>query len=117
MTTPITLDSNAAPPANAANQQKRIHDAAQQFEALMVGEMLKAARDSSSDGWLGSGGSTGDDSAMDMAQSQFANALASGGGLGLASVIERAMTPYHAAAQNTSQSVDSSSKLSSHSQR
>jgi Rod binding domain-containing protein len=57
-----------------------------------VGEMLKSAREAGSDGWLGSGESTGDDSAMDMAESQLANALAASGGLGLASTIERAMS-------------------------
>ncbi len=77
----------------------RLHKAAQEFEALLVGEMLKSARESGSDGWLGSGESTGDDSAMDMAESQLANALASSGGLGLANTIERAMAKP--SAQNT----------------
>src|SRR5689334_7708714 len=69
----------------------RLHRAAQEFEALLVGEMLKSARESGSDGWLGSGEDTGADSAMDMAESQLANALASSGGLGLSKTIERAM--------------------------
>jgi peptidoglycan hydrolase FlgJ len=69
----------------------RLHKAAQEFEALLVGEMLKSARESGSGGWLGSGESTGDDSAMDMAESQLANALAGSGGLGLAKTIEQAM--------------------------
>lgn len=70
----------------------RLHKAAQEFEALLVGEMLKSARESGSEGWLGSGETTGDDSAMDMAESQLANALASSGGLGLAKTIEQAMS-------------------------
>jgi flagellar protein FlgJ len=73
-------------------EDSRLHKAAQEFEALLVGEMLKSAREAGSDGWLGSGESTGDDSAMDMAESQLANALAGSGGLGLASTIERAMS-------------------------
>ncbi len=75
---------------------KRIHDAAQQFESLMIGEMLKSVRENSSSGWMGSGDSTGDDSAMGMAEAQFANALTAGGGLGLSKMIERSLTSQNA---------------------
>ncbi len=73
---------------------KKIHDAAQQFESLMIGEMLKSVRENSSSGWLGSGddNDSGGDSAIGMAESQFANALALGGGLGLSKMIERSVT-------------------------
>jgi len=70
----------------------KLHDAAQQFEALMIGEMLKTTRESGSDGWLGSGESTGDDSAMGMAESELSRALATSGGMGLSKVIEREMS-------------------------
>jgi len=56
----------------------------------MIGEMMKSVRDDS-DGWMGSGGSTGDDTAMDMAQSQFAHSLATSGGLGLTKMIEQSV--------------------------
>jgi Rod binding domain-containing protein len=71
----------------------KLHNAAQQFEALMMEEMLKVTRETSSEGWLGSGDGTGDDSAMDMAQSQLAQALSSHGGLGLAKIIEQRLGP------------------------
>ncbi len=89
----------------------RLHTAAQQFEALLVGEMLKSARESGSDGWLGSGESTGDDSAMDMAESQLANALSNSGGLGLAKVIERSMAK--ASGQKTTETQPANSTASS----
>lgn len=85
----------------------KIHDAAQQFEALMIGEMLKSVRESSSDGWLGSGDSDASDSAQSMAETQFASALASGGGIGLAKMIERNLTK-EASAQNVTATPDSS---------
>jgi Rod binding domain-containing protein len=69
----------------------KLHEAAQQFEALMLGEVLKTVRSGGSDGWLGSGDGTGDDSAMDMAQNELANVLASSGGFGLAHMIEQKM--------------------------
>ncbi len=102
------IQSVAAPSSN------KLHSAAQQFEALLVGEMLKSARESGSDGWLGSSESTGDDSAMEMAESQLANALSSGGGLGLAKVIERSMTlaSVHIP-QNTAETQRANSPVSS----
>jgi peptidoglycan hydrolase FlgJ len=88
------LPSNgfSAAPNTSGAQPDRLHKAAQEFEALLVGEMLKSARESGSYGWLGSGEGTGDDSAMYMAESQLANALTSSGGLGLAASIERSMS-------------------------
>jgi peptidoglycan hydrolase FlgJ len=84
MTRPQAPDQTA-PPSPA-----RLHDVAQQFEALLIGEMLKsireAAKDSSADGDDDS--DAGGDSAMDMAQTQFAQAIAQQGGLGLSHLIE-----------------------------
>ena len=105
--------SASAAPASVDPKTKKIHNAAQQFEALMVGEMLKSARESDSDGWLGSGGSTGDDSAMDMAESQFSNALAKSGGLGLAKMIESSMSRVNDKSQNVAQSPYAASLRSS----
>ncbi|HEX4167535.1 MAG TPA: hypothetical protein VHZ55_18875 [Bryobacteraceae bacterium] len=85
----LAYGSDISPTADKAT---KIHKAAQQFESLMVGEMLKSVREDSSDGWMGGGESTGDDSAMSMAESQLANALSQNGGLGLSSVIERSLT-------------------------
>jgi flagellar protein FlgJ len=97
------LDATASVLSGAAELiQKRpakIHDAAQQFEALMIGEMLKSVRESSSDGWLGSGEGEASDSAEAMAETQLASALAAGGGIGLARMIERNLTKA-ASAQN-----------------
>ncbi len=73
------------------SKPSKLHDAAQQFEALVIGEMMRSQREAGSEGWLGSGDGAGDDSAMDMAEAQFSNALAAGGGLGLAKMIEKTM--------------------------
>ncbi len=66
---------------------KKIADAAKQFEALMIGQVLKIARESSSDGWLGSGEDSSSETGMDMAQEFFGQALANGGGLGIAKMV------------------------------
>jgi Rod binding domain-containing protein len=74
----------------ATPSPEKLHSIAQQFEALLIGEMLKttreAAKDSSADGDGDS--DSGGDSAMDMAQTQFAQSLAMQGGLGLSHLIE-----------------------------
>jgi peptidoglycan hydrolase FlgJ len=62
----------------------KINDAAQQFEALLLDQILKAARPSG--GWMGSSDSSAD-CAMDYAQQQFAIEMSKQGGLGLAKLI------------------------------
>jgi flagellar protein FlgJ len=70
----------------------KVHQAAQQFESLLIGEMLKSAREAGGSGWLGAGD---DDQAgaigMEMAEQQFANMLAANGGLGLARMVENSL--------------------------
>jgi len=62
-------------------------DAARQFESLLIAEMLKSMREASGSGWLGTGEDAAGDSAMALAQEQFAQALAQSGGLGLSKLI------------------------------
>ena len=74
-----------------ASDKVKLHAAGQQFEALMIGEMLKSVREESSSGWLGSGETSESQSASDFAEAQFAQALASSGGLGLYKMIEQSV--------------------------
>ncbi len=92
----------------------KIHAAAQQFEALLIGEMLKSAREGQSGGWLGSGEDTGDETGIEMAESQFSTALAKSGGLGLAKMIEGAMAKANREpAQKTAETPQTDSGVSS----
>lgn len=72
--------SSAHPPDSPA----RIRDAAQQFEALLLSQILRAARGSG--GWM-SGGGASSDCALEYAEQQFATVMARQGGLGLANLI------------------------------
>ncbi len=67
----------------------KIHKAAEDFEALMIGEMLKTARETGSEGWMGSGDGAANSSAMGLGETQLALAIARGGGFGLAQMIEK----------------------------
>ncbi len=76
----------AAAGSKPADSPERVKNAAQQFEALLIGQMLKAAAASDSDS--DPAGCT----ALQMAQEQLAAAIAARGGLGLAGLIEKSLS-------------------------
>lgn len=82
-----SLHSSATVAAPEAGKPKDAADAARQFEALMIGEMLRSAREAESDEEKDSTGST----MLDMADQQFAKMLADHGGLGLATMIAKSL--------------------------
>jgi Rod binding domain-containing protein len=71
----------------AKTSAAEVRDAARQFESLLLSELLKSVREASGSGWLGTGEDAAGDSAMGLAQEQFAQALAQSGGLGLSKLI------------------------------
>ena len=76
------------------NSQKdspeKIHDAAQQFEALLIGQMMKSMHDAEG-GWLGTGEDESGSTAMEYADESFAQAMAKSGGLGVASMVSKGL--------------------------
>lgn len=74
-------------PVSAPNKGEKLAKAAKDFEALMIGEVLKAAHQSSDGGWLGAGEDQSGGLAVEMAEQQFAQALSAGGGLGIAKLL------------------------------
>jgi len=73
-------------PSRPKDDPARVKDAARQFEALLIGQMLKGMRDSEG-GWMGTGDDQSMSSAMEYAQEMFAQSLSAGGGLGLAKIV------------------------------
>jgi len=69
---------------------EKIEHAAKQFESLLIGQMLKSMHESGNKGWLGEEDESSD-CAMEMAQEQFAQAIANGGGLGLSRMIMQSL--------------------------
>jgi len=83
MTTgPVAGPSTARP----ASQAKQIADAAKQFEALLIGQMLKSAHGPDGEGLMGTEDEPGS-ALLDMSAEQFAQTLANQGGLGLAKMV------------------------------
>lgn len=69
----------AAGQAAAGRDERKVRDAAQQFEALLIAQLLRTARESC--------GEESSDAAFGYAEEQFAAVIAKQGGLGLADVI------------------------------
>lgn len=89
---PIALGTEApAGLSRGKDDPEKIHQAAQQFESLLIAQILKTAHEES-EGWLGTGEDQTASSAMAIAEEQFAQALSLRGGLGLAALIERGLT-------------------------
>ena len=68
----------------------KIKDAARQFEALLIGQMVKAMQPEDGS-WLG-GEDSSSSAAMEYGQEVFAQALSANGGLGLASLVAKGLT-------------------------
>ncbi len=90
---PLSVASvSAEQQSSSTPNPKKLSEAAKQFEALMISQMMKSVRDSSDSGWLSDGDEAGEDSSTGMAEEQFAQAMASSGGLGLAQMVIKTMS-------------------------
>ena len=83
-TSDVAVQENAP---RKTNDPDKVRDAAQQFEALLIGQMLKGARESGTS-WLGTEADAASESAVEMAEQEFAKALSSQGGFGVARLVE-----------------------------
>ena len=93
-------------PSSAKRSPEAFRAAAEQFEALLLGQMLRSMREAGGCGWLGTGEQEAALSLMEMAEQCLAAALASQGGFGLARLVEQALaageTPIEEAGAITS---------------
>ena len=93
------VSSSASPtpsparPPDKKDTPEKILDAAQQFEALLLAQMLRTIRESGK-GWMGGDESATCDTATEFAEQQFAVVLAHQGGLGLAHLIAQGIEPH-----------------------
>jgi len=76
--------------AGQADTPGKILGVAKQFEALMIGQMLKSSREASGGGWLGNEDNQDDQTGslvMEMAEQGLSQAIAAHGGLGIAKMV------------------------------
>lgn len=81
-----------APAPEGPTSPEKIEHAAKQFESLLIGQILKSMHEAGSSGWMGAGEDQSGESAMELAEEQFAQALASRGGFGLSRLIIQGLT-------------------------
>jgi Rod binding domain-containing protein len=102
-TSSLGLGLSILPPGVSAktvsNQQSGKRDtpeaiakAASQFEALLIGQFLKSAREASGSGWMGTDSEDADAGMIELAEQQLSQALATRGGLGLAKLVTEGLT-------------------------
>jgi Rod binding domain-containing protein len=89
---PQALAASAASPVapRPKDDPAKVLGAAKQFEALLIGQMMKSMQDSEG-GWLGTGDDDSASSAMEYGQEIFAQAMAASGGLGLSTLIAKGL--------------------------
>jgi Rod binding domain-containing protein len=85
-----TLAQPLAVAARTPDSPARIRDAAQQFEALLIAQLLRSMRP---DGGGFGDASARNDALFEVAEQEFAKVLASRGGLGLARLIAEGLAP------------------------
>src|ERR1700752_3586486 len=92
-TTPLLSGTltGGSQPGSKKDSPEEIHRAAQQFESLLISQILKSAH-SEDEGWLGTGDDQTASSAMGIAEEQLAQAISVRGGLGLSGLIEQGLT-------------------------
>ena len=91
MASPMIPAALAPSPAGMPSQPKpkNATEAAKQFEALLIGQMLRTARESGADGSLNQDSTS--ETMFDLADQQFAQMLSNHGGFGLAKLIAKGL--------------------------
>jgi Rod binding domain-containing protein len=86
---PLQPALGSSPTGEATPRPRTVQQAAQQFEALLIAELLRMSH-GDEHGWLGTGqqDSTAS-SAMEYAEESLAQSIAAQGGLGLSGLIAR----------------------------
>ena len=87
---PLLAGAAAGGPEPKPDDPAKIRKAAQQFEALLLEQVMQSAKGTGG-GWLESGGDSSEDCATGLAEQQLAVAIAQNGGLGLANMIARGL--------------------------
>lgn len=95
-------DSQALKDVKDAKKSQQVEDAAEQFEAVFIGEMIKPMFEGiSTDGMFGGG--KGEEVFRDMLVQEYGKLMAKNGGIGLSSQVKDAMIKMQEQADNAQQ--------------
>jgi Rod binding domain-containing protein len=83
-----------------------IGKAATAFESLLIGEVLKSAREADGSGWMGTDDEEAGSSLMQMSEQQLSQTLAASGGLGLAKMISAGLAKTEAKVSGKAESLE-----------
>jgi Rod binding domain-containing protein len=80
------------PAGPEAHPQQRLNQVAQEFESLLIAQLMRGMRESGgAGGWLGCGEDKSSAAISEFAEQMVARTLAASGGLGLASLISQGL--------------------------
>lgn len=101
------LDWNSAPAQHHAGGAEAAKQAAGQFEAMLIGQMLRSMREASGNkgNWLGGEEAQGSDTMSEFAEQQLGQAISSQGGFGLAKIVEQGLKPHEPTSPNSTAEV------------
>ncbi|MGJ5820753.1 hypothetical protein [Paludibaculum fermentans] len=71
---------------------RHVKQTAEQFESLLIGQIMHSMRASSGGGWMGTGEDQAGSTMGDFAEQHLAQVMAQQGGFGLASLIQQGLT-------------------------
>ena len=78
-------------PARSTSESQKLQKATEDFEGMLIGQMLQSVRESALGGWQEKTDQSGA-IALEMAESQLARVMASNGGLGLAATLQKSLS-------------------------
>jgi Rod binding domain-containing protein len=92
---PSTTETTAIVAGSGQRREdpKKIASAASDFEALLLAQLLRSAREAASLDGTDSEAAKSSDSIMEFAEQQFGGILAKAGGLGLSKLVVSGLTP------------------------
>jgi Rod binding domain-containing protein len=86
-----TALSGLADPAPSKSSPAKIHEAAVQFESMLIDQVLKLAREAGGSSFTGTEDDEAGQTGYELGEQEFSKMLASAGGLGLAPMIEKGL--------------------------
>jgi len=101
------LDWDSVPPQRHGDGAGDAKQAARQFEAMLIGQMLRSMREASGNkgNWLGGEEAQGSDTMSEFAEQQLGQAISSQGGFGLAPLVEQGLKPHESTSTNSTAEV------------